>query len=496
MTTKEPITTLDMSILDANSAWFGVPASELMENAGRATAKEANKFKGKIVVLCGPGNNGGDAFVSCRYLKSKPKIFYLKRPKGVEALDNFNRAKNYFPKPLAGSGLKECLDAISGAGVIIDGLFGTGVKGKLAPPLAKIITAVNSSRKKGAKVLAVDIPSGMDPDSGKASNVSIEADVTVTMHAPKKGLIKAKNAGKIVIADIGIPKEAKTCVGAGDFKHLLKERDEKTHKGESGRVLVIGGNENYTGAPYFSAMAALKAGCDLSYVAAPKNVASRIAQMAPDLITIPLQSEEHIGPHDVPKALGAKFDAICIGNGLGDSKESLEAARQAIAALDGRIPLVIDGDALKAIDANTVKKLSKTTILTPHAGEFKGLFGKTATKAAVCAQAKKSKCTIVLKGATDIIAQGDYIKLNKSGNPYMAKGGTGDILAGAATGFLAQGISAFWAGAFATLITGVAGDLAYIKEGRAMTASDCLSQMGTAQKALNGKSAFFYPRSK
>lgn len=475
----EAVTTQRMRILDANSEWFGVPAMELMENAGRAVAAEANKLGESFCVVCGPGNNGGDGFAAARYLKSRPAIFYLARPRSPEACENYLRAKNYRPVLLNQKTLPRLEKALAECDVVVDALFGTGVKGKMREPARSAIRLINDS---GREVLSVDVPTGMDPDTGKTGDVAVEADVTVTMHRAKTGLLKSrKAAGRIVVADIGIHPNAYTHIGKGDFKFLYPRREEGAHKGEAGKVLVVGGSAQYTGAPYFAGMAALRAGCDLAYVAAPKLPADRIAQMGPDLIVHPMSADGEITKKDVKAILAKDFDVLCIGNGLGDSKESLAAAKDVMSKC--KRPMVIDGDALKA-SKTLLPKLKKNVVLTPHAGEFKRLFKLAPNEKNLLRVARERKCAILLKGPNDMIAQGKLLKLNESGNPCMSKGGTGDVLAGLCAGFLAQGVEPFLAACFAALVNGVAGDLAYTEESVAFTASDLLESIGMAEAIL------------
>jgi NAD(P)H-hydrate epimerase len=444
-----------------------------MENAGIGIAKEANKLGDSFVIVCGPGNNGGDGFAAARYLKSKPKIFFLAKPKTSEAYENFRRARNYRPVLLTMESLSKLDSALNEADVVIDALFGTGIQGRIREPVRSAIQMIHKSKK---RVVAVDIPTGLDVDTGRIPDLAVKADVTVSLHKAKAGLLKnKKNAGRIVVVDIGIHPKSYTHVGKGDFKFNFPGRKKNAHKGEAGRVLVVGGSKDFTGAPYFAAMAALKAGCDLAYVAAPEEPAERVASMAPDLIVYPLESEYYVSKSDVKEILKKKFDVLCIGNGLGTEEESLAATRDIVKKT--KKPVVIDGDGLKAV-APIVGELGGNVILTPHAEEFRVLFGLQGNERNAKKIGKTIKPVILLKGSTDIIVQGERVKLNDSGNPYMAKGGTGDILAGLCAGFMAQGVDPFLSACLGALVNGVAGDLAYSEESVSMTASDVLGRIG------------------
>ncbi len=482
----DSMTIREMRALDANAVWFGTPVSELMENAGRAVAEEAGKLGSSFVIVCGSGNNGGDGFAAARHLKSKPRIFYLWKPKSAESQDNFEKAKNYRPAPLNENNLSELEKALSECDVVIDAIFGTGLRGRINTPAREAILLMNKAAEAGKKVVSVDAPSGMDPDTGKVEDVAVKPTVTVCLHAAKKGLVGNKAAGKIIVAGIGIPKKAETHVGKGDFKYSYPRRKDDAHKGGAGRVLVVGGSKEYTGAPYFTAMAALRAGCDLSYVAAPEEPAERIAVLGPDLIVYPLKSEYILSKPDVKAVLGLlpKADVLCIGNGMGADPKSVVAAKAVItAAMKAKKTMVIDGDGLKAAKS-LLLKLGGNAVLTPHAGEFKTLFGLEANEESLKKAAKKCKCIILLKGYVDMIAQNSDIKYNSSGNPYMSKGGTGDVLAGLCSGFLAQGVTPFNAACFAALVNGVAGDIAYSEKSIALTASDVLDCVPMAERIL------------
>ena len=480
----ESISWREMKITDANSDWFGVGVKELMENAGREIAEIANRMGKSFLIVCGPGNNGGDGFVAARHLKSKPQIFYFKKPKTEEALLNFEKAKNYHPVLLTNENLNDLKSALKECDIVIDAVFGTGIKGKIREPVRSAVGMINKSKK---KVIAVDIPTGMNPDTGGVSDIAIKANVTVALHKAKAGLLKNKKiAGKIEVVDIGIPEKAERYVGKGDVKFNLPFREKDAHKGQAGKVLVVGGSRNYTGAPYFAAVAALRAGCDLVYVAAPAVAAERIAIMAPDAIVYPLGSRDYLSKNDVKEILSKDSDALTIGNGLGTREESLEAAREIVKKAKRA---VVDGDGLKAV-ASIVGKLKDNIVLTPHAGEFKLLFGSAPSKNLndrikdVKKACKATKAVVLLKGPVDIICQKDEVKLNETGNPFMAKGGTGDVLAGLCAGFMAQGIDPFKSASMAAFVNGLAGNLAYSERSISMISSDVLNQISSVMKFL------------
>ncbi|MBN2518819.1 MAG: NAD(P)H-hydrate dehydratase [Candidatus Altiarchaeota archaeon] len=475
----------EMRILDANSEWFGVTVKELMENAGGGVADIANRMGDSFVIICGPGNNGGDGFAAARHLKSKPRIFYLKRPRSEEALLNFEKARNYNPVLVTQKNLDELKAALEQCDVVIDAIFGTGITGRIREPARSVIRLVNDSKR---KVIAIDIATGIDPDTGRISDIAVKADVTVALHRVKTGSLKNKKiSGKIELVDIGIPEKAETHVGRGDVKFNLPFRERDAHKGQAGKVLVVGGSERYTGAPYFAAMAALKAGCDLSYFTGPACAADRIAVMAPDVIVYPLGSERHLAKGDVKEVLKRDCDVIVVGNGLGAEKETVEAVLDLVKK--AKKPLVIDGDGLKAV-SQVLKGLKENVVLTPHSGEFKTIFGSQPPRdlekriESIKRACKKTKAVVLLKGSVDIICQKGSVKLNETGNPFMAKGGTGDVLAGLCAGFIAQGVEPLKATYMAAFVNGLAGNVAYSEKSISMLASDVLGQISSVMKFL------------
>ena len=287
------ITTSEMRALEANAEYFGVSKLQLMENAGKNVATEiSSRFKpkeAKVAVFCGLGGNGGDGFVAARHLAClgfRVEVFLA--GKSPEITD-VNAQKNWE----ALTSLKESVPAHEiydsslltevKADVLVDALLGTGLKGPPRPPVSNLIKLMNETE--GFRV-AVDVPSGLDSDSGKVLGEAVKANLTVTFHKAKSGLSEAKKfTGELVVSEIGIPEEIERFAGPGDVEAVVKPRPSESHKGDFGRLLVIGGSETYSGAPAFVALAALRAGVDLAYVATPHETAYAVSSMSPDLIT-------------------------------------------------------------------------------------------------------------------------------------------------------------------------------------------------------------------
>jgi len=463
---RRTITAEEVRVLDINSTYLGVPTIRLMENAGmavaRAVMKEYKKAE-KVAVICGRGNNGGDGFVAARYLSGEgleTTVFLAESEQEISteiAKLNFEKIRNLV-RPTS-----EFRPV--GYHVTVDALLGVGVKGKIREPYKSLIKKLNQSRK---PTVSVDVPSGWPEQP------SVRANVTVTFHAEKAGMASAK-CGKIIVADIGIPDEAQTHVGPGEFIYYPKPEDS-SHKGDNGRVLVVGGGP-FTGAPALAGMGAMYSGADLAHVAVPKGVAIPVACYSPNLIIHPL-SADVIVPEDILKIkeLWKKADAMVIGPGIGGDPNSLATAAELIKACP--LPLVIDADALNAVKKNPKILKGKKAILTPHKGEFARLSGLKVAEdidrraGQVIQTARKLGAVIIVKGHIDLISNGSNAIKNRTGNEAMTVGGTGDVLSGISGCLLSKGMNPFHAARLAVFMNGSAGDLAFQEKGYGILASD------------------------
>lgn len=483
----DAITSAQMAAIDANCEYLGIRRLQLMENAGAAVANAVKKraASGKVVMIAGRGNNGGDAFVAARHLSGyDTTVILLGRKEDIktsEALHNWNVLEK------TSLSLIHVTDAamfdtplIKNADVIIDGIFGTGIKGKLKDPESTAIDLINAS---DAYVISVDVPSGFDPDGGKFEK-AVQANMTLTFHKMKIGLLSmnaAKFTGDIQVIDIGIPPEAEFFVGPGDIQPFLK-RPATSHKGDAGRVLVIGGGA-YSGAPALAALAALRAGADIVTVAAPKSVSDIIASFSPNLIVRPL-SGNRLVEEDIPliSELINKHDVVVMGMGLGNEYPTLEAVRKIVPMCR---KVVVDADALAR---DVLHEGHGDIIVTPHAGEMKRLSGADVPEdekkklAFVRDFAKDNKLTVLLKGKVDIISDGTEVRANRTGNSGMTVGGTGDVLAGLAGALFAKH-DAFSAACAAAFINGAAGDLAFEEFGYGLLATDVIDRIPEVMKS-------------
>ena len=474
--TSEKISTLDMAIADVNSEFLGVKRLILMENAGRGLADLVQELyqktkRSNIVVFCGRGGNGGDGMVAARHLARyfPVSIYFLGSPKDIKKQStqrNFNIIQN-MRNSVSYYEIKQKNDIdnieINPSSIIVDCLLGTGIKGNIREPLAILLHSIREWQQKGAIIVSADTPTGIDPNTGDKSNIFLTPEFTGVFHKQKKGLNNT-NSGKIKIIPIGIPPEAETIIGPGDLV-ALKSRNSWSKKGDNGKILIIGGNETYSGAPALAAMAAIQAGADLATIIAPTKISSAIRSYSPELIVNDYPSS-YLVPDSISPELIEKNDVIVLGPGLGQNPETEPAVSLVLKLVkEFDKPIVIDADALKMLKMTQV---TPKTILTPHTGEFRRITKVNLPTSAKTFQERLKKvedisrlysCTWVVKGHWDIVSYKLNTKINTTGTPRMTRGGTGDILAGLIAGFLPQTKKLFYAACIGTYINGKAGKL-------------------------------------
>ena len=453
------ITSDRMAQVDANAAALGVPRAKLMESSGAAVARavRAESEPGdRVVVVAGRGNNGGDGLVAARFLDDRRVSVRLLGRR--ETIATEIARENWDALRRAAYDAREVRDTaaldLPEADAVVDAMLGTGLGGPLREPEATVVERVNDA---DATVVAVDVPSGMDADTGETPGVAVDADRVVTFHDRAPGLTGLDAA--VTVADIGIPDAAERFVERGDL--LALSRDPTAHKGQHGEVLVVGGGP-YTGAPALAARAALRAGADLVRVACPASVAREVQATDPALIVRELDGDR-LAPVHVDRLLdlAAEHDAVVVGPGLGDADPTLDAVVDLLSGHDGRA--VVDADALRVVprvDADADADLT----CTPHRGELRRMGGpdlreRPDPEAAVATFAAEVGATLLVKGARDVVSDGEDTRVNRTGNPGMTVGGTGDVLAGL-TGALAGSLPSVQAAAVAAYANGRAGDLA------------------------------------
>jgi NAD(P)H-hydrate epimerase len=478
----------EMQALEKNAEYYGITLLQLMENAGRNIADETSKRFSKdkkVVIFCGLGGNGGDGFVAARHLLSQGytvAVVLVGKSRDINheaALQNWSVIQMLKEKmPVLEVTDSSMIPKIS-ADIVVDALLGTGTKGKLKAPIAQVVDCINSLN---AFKIAVDVPTGIDSDTGDVLGNAVKANLTVTFHKSKVGLEKAKKyVGELIVKDIGLPIEFERFAGPGDVNLAVKPRDPTAHKGDFGRLLVIGGSEVFSGAPTLVALAALRTGVDIAYLAAPSKTAYAISSMSPDLITIKLDGNS-LKPSNMTrlKPYLDMVDAVAMGPGLGLNPETSEFVKACVEAVEkaGK-PLLLDADGLKAF-AKFKRPLKVPLVLTPHAGEYAILTGEKLPDnleervAHVQKTAKNLNAVILVKGKVDIICDADRVKLNFTGNPGMTVGGTGDVLSGIVGGLLAQKVDAFEAAVAGAFVNGAAGDFVASEIGFHMVATDVI----------------------
>lgn len=483
----------EMRVLELNSIALGVPTIRLMEAAGASVAWEINKRaskKSNVTVFAGRGGNGGDGIVAARHLVElghNVTLILTFKPREASHPDTAENLKTIMNMKDSIE-LRVCTEVRDYEPVntdfVVDAILGVGVKGKLREPVRTAIKTINES--KGFKV-AVDVPSGLNPETGEVSDLAVKADLTVTMHALKPGLLKAPSyTGEIVIASIGIPPEASKYVGPGDVEVKVPLKPPTAHKGVGGRVLIVGGSKLYTGAPALAALSALRSGADLTVIIAPEKAAYTIASYSPNLIVEKVPGDSFKPEHTSRIIeLSKNFDSIIVGPGVGRSSEVFEAILNVVETLvDSGKRIVVDADGLKAL-ATFKTPLKWRAVLTPHAVEASMLANAPPPKPLdLEGRVKLGKnisrayeATVVLKGPIDVIVRGDAVKFNRTGNQGMSVGGTGDVLSGIIGALIARGLGEFEAAGIAAYICGLAGDLVYIEKGEKMLATDLIEHI-------------------
>ncbi len=485
---------------------LGISEAILMENAGQAAASVLSKEIGvrdrKIVIFCGAGNNGGDGFVVARKIHAdggSAKVYLLGDPEKLRGAARKNLeilAKLPVEVRPAESIKKIKMDVLHCHG-IVDAIFGTGLDREISGLYREVIALINAG---GKKVLSLDIPSGVNGDTGQIMEVAVQADYTVTFGLPKIGVMLYpgyERCGKIYVCHISFPPSLYDCADIKIQVNLpaaLPSRDKNAHKGSMGEALFIAGAGGYFGAPYFSAMSFLKAGGGYARLAAPRSLVSFIARKGSEIVFIP-QKETASGSIALENKkslidLCEKMDMVVIGPGLSLDPETQQLVRELVQTI--KAPVLIDGDGITAVSADlkVVRKRKAPTILTPHLGEMARMTGKSTTdidrqKITVLQKtASDLGALIVLKGAHSLIGCPDgQVFINLSGNSGMATAGSGDVLTGAIAAMFGLGLPLEEAVKKGVFIHGFAGDLAAAKKGEdGITARDILDHLPQAVK--------------
>lgn len=490
---------------------FGVPSIVLMENAGRSVFEVVRDrlvdLNGKhVTIVAGRGNNGGDGFVVARHLReagARVSVFLHGKPEDIrgDAKANLDILLESGVEVPSITSSDEITAALADSHAVVDALFGTGLRGEVTGLPADVISAVNAA---GKPVVAVDIPSGMDADTGEILGVCVDADCTVTFALPKIGLLTypgAVRVGELIVADIGIPEHlfAEVTVELVDETMVaskLPGRPPDAHKGTFGTAIVIAGSLGLTGAAAMASEAALRSGAGLSTLGCPASLWNVMATKLTEVMTRGLSDGGRgaISSDALYEALELveKGDAVVLGCGLGTHPDTCEFVHRLVKLVHKL--MIIDADGLNALaqDTSTLEGDHGDLVLTPHPGEMSRLLG-TSTQAVqsnrvdvVREAASRFRCVVVLKGARTLIADpSGRVYINPTGGPGLATGGTGDVLAGTIGGLLAQGLSPLDAAVCGTFVHGRAGDIAADELGAAGTiAGDVLRALPYALREL------------
>ena len=532
------VTAAEMRQIDQDTIeGIGIPGIVLMETAGSAIVRAIERYYPtcqRIGIFAGKGNNGGDGIVIARqlahigrdvrlFLVSPPDIFTGEAQTNLQIAKRLTASFGLQATPKGGLRIEEILTGtgfygtgtvptiLASCELLVDAIFGTGLRGTVRDPIAAIINAIN---RLPTPILSVDLPSGLDADTGHPLGTCIQADRTVTIGLPKRGLLMhpgAELTGKLEVVDIGFPAQV---VDAQDIKvnwtsatqaaQWMPPRPLSSHKGSYGRVLVVAGSTGMTGAAALASEAALRAGAGLVTLATPKHLNPILEGLLPEVMTLPLPETDAgslaVSATSTILEFAEKTKSIlAIGPGLSQHPETVSFVHHLIRenrehGLDLR--MVIDADGLNALaqDRETLSLLNSEVVLTPHPGEMARLTNTAVPTLekdrirTVQQFASEHGVTLVFKGAPTVTGTPNgNLWVNSTGNPGMATGGMGDVLTGIIAGLMAQGISSENAAALGVYLHGLAGDIVAETSGmHGLIASDVLKTVPQAISSLTG----------
>jgi NAD(P)H-hydrate epimerase len=481
---------------------FGIPGIALMEHAGRALADRARRMVapgGSAGIVCGKGNNGGDGFVAARFLNgwnTSVRVYLTTEPDHLtgDARTTYETARN------TGVDIVPVTDAATLAAtdwarhsLLIDCILGTGTRGAARGHVATVIERMNAS---GTPILACDLPSGLDAESGRTEGACVRATETLTMGFPKTGLLLypgAERVGALAVADIGFPRSVvetmtpqRFLLEREDAAERVPQRRRNAHKGDCGRVFLLCGSRGMTGAATLAAESALRVGAGLVTVGIPASLNAVMAVKLTEAMSLSLPETADgtlsTASETAIRAYAGRSDVVGIGSGLSQNAETRELVRRLFAEPAG-LPLrfVVDADALNNVSpvAQTAVRFPRDAILTPHPGEMARLLGVSASDVermrleSAERFAAEHGVVLVLKGVPTVVASPDGRSyLNPTGHPGMATGGSGDVLTGVLAGLLAQGLEPVDAAILGVYLHGLAGERAAESFGDGLVAGD------------------------
>jgi NAD(P)H-hydrate epimerase len=514
--TGEQMRRVDRGAIDG----LGIPSLDLMEAAGRGVAAALVKdypaiAASRVLVLCGKGNNGGDGLVAARHLAHAgiaSRVLLLASADRVkeDPASNLRRCRE------AGIEVEEIVEErdwdrvrgeVTASAVVVDALLGTGVKGGARGLLGSVIAHINAS---GARIVSIDLPSGLDADGTRVEGPAVRAERTYTLCRPKLPFVQrpaSDHVGRWSVVPIGIPD---ACVAAvrpaiewideDAARRLVPPRPADSHKGTYGHLLVVAGSRGKSGAAVLVARGALRSGVGLVTVGTPSSAQPLVAAQQAEIMTIPLPERggELSGRAAAPALRHlASRDALAIGPGLGTGAETRSAIRRIVARRS--CPVVVDADGLNAFPPTArrgtdLRAGAAAMVITPHPAEAARLLRTTTATvqedrlASARRLSRETSAVVVLKGHRTVVASPDgSTAVNSTGNPGMATGGTGDVLTGVVGALLARGLPPFDAARLASYVHGDAGDRAAAERGTdGMIAQDLLDQLQAAMRQLRG----------
>ena len=476
---------------------LGVPSLVLMERAGKALAEEAQNLakSGRIVCVCGGGNNGGDGFVCARILKEQGRevdaVFFAERI-SEECRVNLKKWQ------AVGGEILTAIPKDREYALIVDCLVGTGLRGALTGKNVETAKDICERKHLGAKVLSADIPSGVCGENGKAEGAAVQADVTLCIGEMKVGTALGDGldyAGVRKRADIGIVLPHKDYATEADralIKSILPVRKRNSHKGSYGKAAIVGGSIEYTGAAYLSAAACMRSGAGYTTLYVPKEILPYYVLKSPELLLKPSSKGYRYEFNEGKAAELLSYDSVAYGMGMGVSEAVAKGAAYLLRSYTGR--LVLDADGLNSLAAYKKEEFLELfqnkkcdVVITPHIKEFSRLSGEEVSEIiakglyAATPFAKEYGVTVLLKSAASILTDGKRVVLNTSGTSGQAKGGSGDVLSGVIAGLCAMGTSAFDGACAAAYLVGKAAEIATAVKGEySLTATDIIESLGSA----------------
>ncbi|MBQ9383248.1 MAG: NAD(P)H-hydrate dehydratase [Ruminiclostridium sp.] len=488
------VTNEQMRAAEENAGKNGISAMKLMKNAGEASYSNISRILGGVgdknfVILAGRGNNGGDGIVIADLLTengaSAILVFVQDLPKSETARQCYSTYEKVVKSCIYVHRQDAVKRAIESCDAVIDCVFGTGFHGQLEDNLKELFSFVDENCP-GVKI-SIDVPSGIDSDTGEIADCAFKPDHTVVLAAMKKGLYSHpafESCGKITLADIGIARSfydsCEAVLSDEVLREFLPARPAVSHKGTFGKLLNISGSAFYTGAALLSTNAALRMGVGLCTLATPARVINAIAPAVPETTYLPLEQDfdGFIDDKAVDMLMieleNKKYDALLMGCGLGDRKATADLTEIVIRSAD--CPVILDADGLNAAaqNINVLKESRQSVIVTPHPAEFSRMTGRSVPEiqrdriAAAKSFAKEYNCIVVLKGVNTVVAApGGETFVNTTGNAGLAKGGSGDVLAGMIASLAAQGVQPLYAAAVGVYLHGLAADTLAAKRGMA-----------------------------